>query len=859
MNMKTWRSLCSLCLMFGFVVVQVFYPVAAAEETVAEESSFAESDSEPQESEDISENESGETEAETSGGEPSEQAVEDVQADGSEIDEQEINLEEAQAEAPTDQEEASEDPELELETQDPEPASTTEDVPETAATTTLEYDAEQATSTELSLASATSSDEGGFASTSSTTIVSGQSVALANVLNMVNSNFVNSEGVVLFSNFFETVFGAIDFRQYFGSMLGLGCSLVSCQGNDVVVNVDNDASIENEILVSATSGNNEITGAGNATIETGDAYAGLNLINVANTNLVDSNYLLVTLNAFQGVNGDIVFPSLSEFFSTLANGASTPEVIDIHNTAGVENDITVDANSGDNTASNINGGIIQTGNSQSSSNVFNQLNSSLVGGQSVSVVFRVHGNWAGEIFGAPDDLGWTVGDDGSIYLFDVGGASSDGSLTMHGTSTAMIHNNVNVVALTGKNAITDAETAVISTGNAYAGANVINVANANVIGRNWILAVINIFGDFNGNIAFGRPDLWVGGQVDVPHSIKNGSELSYTYTIINNGDSPATNVHFTTKLNGEYLHVTDASASFEEGQGNELSWQLGTIPAGGAAEISYTATVENTQQGTDIVNTATVRGRETDNNTADNKEIVTVRTDERRKGDGIRIELGKSSSVQDQAEVEGDMELVAQRLTPEVFMNIGNNSTEQKLVLKNTTNTVAVNVVLHDVLKDDGGAVIRDEVWELGNVLPGEEISLGYTISFNPNARYGLYTLDTLIEGDNVHIALENNGKIVYEELAEPLPIPFVLGATNDSSAAFAFSESKSDKVYYGEETPLIPPFKTHLARIANADEGNTQLASAAKSGFPLDPIVAFFTLSAALLLLSLFRMYRFR
>src|SRR5690606_19371843 len=103
---------------------------------------------------------------------------------------------------------------------------------------------------------------------------------------------------------------------------GLGCSLISCQGEQVTVNIDNNASIDNEVLITANSGGNTISDTDNGVIETGNAYAGLNLINVANTNLIDSNYLLVTLNAFQDVNGDIVFPSLSQFFSSLSQGAA---------------------------------------------------------------------------------------------------------------------------------------------------------------------------------------------------------------------------------------------------------------------------------------------------------------------------------------------------------------------------------------------------------------------------------------------------------------------------------------------------------------------------------------------------------
>lgn len=720
----------------------------------------------------------------------------------------------------------------------------------TSAASTTEADLLEAmaVSTSTATSSATTSE-----ATSSTTIVSGQAIALANILNMVNSNFVNSEGVVLFSNFFETVFGAIDFREYFISMMdGYGCSLVACQGQNVAVNIDNNASIDNQIDITATSGNNAIDGAGSATIGTGDAYAGLNLINVANTNLVDSNYLLVTLNAFQDVNGDIVFPSLSQFFGSLAHGASTPQVIDIENTGTIHNNVAVEADAGNNSISNTGSSSIQTGDAHSSTNVFNQLNSSLIGGQSVSVVFRVHGTWAGEIFGAPDNLAWTAGDDGSIYLFDVASPSKNGSLTVHGTSTAEINNNVNVVALTGENAITNSETAVISTGNAYAGANIINVANANVIGRNWILAVINIFGDFDGNIAFGRPDLWVGGQIDVPTSIKNGSELTYDYTIINNGDSPATNVGFSTKLNGDYLNISDSTHqyTFEDG---ELRWELGTIPEGGAVEISYTATVENTDPATLINSTALVQSRETDNNEDDNSEVLAVTTDAQR-GNGIKIELsnGSSKSAEDDEQAETAV-LEVSRLTSEAIMNVANRTTEEKLVLRNMTDTIAKNVVLHDILRDPNGEIIRDEVWELGDVLAGEEIELGYYITFSTNAVRGTYTLETQLKGDAIDTTT-NNGTIVYEDIgmiADSILASFGLFDTEPiaSLSSSPEEEEQTDIV----TSPVAPQFNLPLA---NASENN-QLAAAASSGFVLDPLVTILVLLGGLMTLLTFRFFR--
>jgi hypothetical protein len=757
-------------------------------------------------------------------------------------------------------------------------ASSSGEATSSASTTVEAGEVVQATSTPIEHASSTASttpgssftaNASGTASTTgeNTTVESGNAVALANILNLVNSNFVNSNGVVLFSNFFNTVFGAIDFRDYFASMLG-NCSLTACSGENVVVNTSDDAAIDNDLALNASSGGNLIDSAGNAAISTGNAYAGLNLVNVANTNLIDSQYLLVTLNAFQDVNGDIVFPSLSQFFGTLAHGASTPSSIDIADSAAVGNDVNVSASAGGNSVSNASSSSITTGNAAASSNVFNQLNSSLVGGQSVSIVFRVQGSWAGEIFGAPDGLAWTVGDDGSIYLFDAGGGSANSTSAVHGTSTVRINNKVNVVALTGENAITNADTAVISTGNAYAGANIINVANANVIGRNWILAVINIFGDFHGNIAFGRPDLWVGGQIDVPKKIQNGSNLTYHYTIINNGDSPAHDVYFKDSSNGDYLAVEDASVPYAADDSG-LRFDLGTIPPGGAKEISYNATIHDTGEGTEIISTGAVSLHETDNNTADNTEVLSLTTDRYHGGNGVRIELGGGAQVkrapasEELAAVSTSSAMVPltiSRMTENATVSTASPNAKEEIVLQNNTKHVAHGVTLHDLLRDPGGAVIRDEKWDLGDVQPGEEIDLSYVITFNQGAPHGTYTLTSTAQGSDVDASSGQNGTILYEEVSTLLtPLLSILGlpspSTQASSGAAVIERhdrnGSSTEPLVTKETPLLS------TPVAHAAEGNGQLAAASKAGIPLNPLILFFGLVAIIGVFFTFRLLR--
>ena len=88
----------------------------------------------------------------------------------------------------------------------------------------------------------------------------------------------------------------------------------------------------------------------------------------------------------------------------------------------------------------------------------------------------------------------------------------------------MIENEVLAVSDTGENTI-EGNSASINTGNANAVTNLINILNSNVSDTNWLLGMINIFGNWQGDLAFGRPDLWVGASVrtDRPRPDESGS------------------------------------------------------------------------------------------------------------------------------------------------------------------------------------------------------------------------------------------------------------------------------------------------------------------------------------------------
>jgi multimeric flavodoxin WrbA len=633
---------------------------------------------------------------------------------------------------------------------------------------------------------------------------------MANILNILNANMINSEGAILLSNFFDDQYGTLDLRGTSGG----NCGLANCTTGGIQVNLLNTAAINNSIMVTATTGENIIDGAGHGTIRTGDAYAGLNMVNVANTNFVDSRYLMVSLNAFSNVNGDIVFPALASFFNTLNPGAATQHIT---NSADVDNDVSVTANTGNNNATTASS-TITTGDAISTSNVFNNINTNLSGGNTLHILLRVHGEWVGDIFGATGEFE-ALRNNSTVHISN-GSSGGTNNTAVHATNTSVIRNNVNVTADTGHNEVRNASSSTIDTGDAYAAANILNVANANVIGKNWMLAIINIFGDFNGNVSFGRPDLWVGEQIHAPSKIENGTELEYKFTVINNGDLAATQVRLRDTYH-EKIDVVSSSHAYTESNGT-LEWHIGTLPPGGATEITYRGQISGARPGTKIENTVRVSALEPDNNMSDNTDSAYIWTAER----VIKVKKEKiPEPVEDMDAATStspiDVIQVTRTTQSSVVKNVGMKAPQELIIVNPTSHTIK-SVVLRDAMKDPSGAAVQTEEWILGDVLPHEEIKITYDIQFGSQAEPGAYMLSTTLIGSastTKTLALNGVVNLLAPEVIAEVFLPKKAEASvNTTTSATIEAEEEPDP------TPVLV-------------DTTEQLASAADTGFDFNPL----------------------
>ncbi len=577
----------------------------------------------------------------------------------------------------------------------------------------------------------TGENTAGGAGTGDAFIATGDAVAYVDVLNVVNTNIVNSDGLVDFIN--ETLgYGNIDLRDAFLDIFSpetaestSPCSLNLCDDGTTSYSVtsNNFAEIVNNITVGASTGGNRAEGI-NATITTGDAYASANVINVANTNVIDSNYLLLVFNNFSDYTGSLILPN-SDFFASLLNGAPGGHSnVTNNNTADVSSNVGITADSGANTAEGA-AAAIATGDSYATGNVTNLLNQNFVNTGSFSMLIRVHGDWSGEIFGLPDGMSWEMTGDGiRIYSTGLGGGTGGNDGAIVNTNNAVIRNNVQVYALTGDNHVDADADGFIQTGNAVADANILNMANTNIIGSNWSSLIFNIYGNWNGNIAFGQPDLWLGVRAETESGkVRPGSGITYTYTIFNRGDATARDVRLENRFFAPSLDFTNDPDSVGS---DHLTWSLGDIPAGGTKEFSYNAVVNADTQSGDLTLIARAYGHQPDANDADNEDTVVVNVV--RSGSG-----GSGNWTKPTASADFTILKEANKRKAEP-----GESVDYTVTFKNKGGRL-YDAVLVDILENEDGDIIHEEFWELGEIPKGEMITVDYTIEIPEDMELGVY------------------------------------------------------------------------------------------------------------------------
>jgi hypothetical protein len=441
---------------------------------------------------------------------------------------------------------------------------------------------------EIGILSNTGGNEAKY-NTGSGMIASGDAQAAVDLVVNANSNFINSEDSVMgsFSLFGENTgdldfsnFGqAPDFEDGEGALAegfieadlsyfetdepvlasntttgpdSENYAVLEATSSAKIIN-DNLAVVENDVLVAATTGDNTASyNTGDGVIESGDADLIANVVNFINSNVVNSEVILATINIFGQWIGDLILPSLglAENSSEEAmiidsshentgsdsdNEATTVvdselEVIN-ENSGLIVNDLNPEANTGENLADyNTMGAAIETGDVSAQGALASIVNTNITNTSPILLIINVLGEWVGEIISPSGTVSHSAGEQDVIVYSTFGGESinfTDGPVTLiesfnedtgsnsenvaeidiedktliKNSNDFMLENNISLLADTGGNeASCNTGQGIIESGDADLVSTLVNFVNVNMVDANPIIAVINVFGEWLGDI-----------------------------------------------------------------------------------------------------------------------------------------------------------------------------------------------------------------------------------------------------------------------------------------------------------------------------------------------------------------------
>ena len=329
--------------------------------------------------------------------------------------------------------------------------------------------------------------------------LSGSASAIATVINLLQSSWNLLAGS--FTTFTQNLFG-----NFIGDLTldpGSTQNTQTTLPDNLAVNSDANAAINNKITLEANSGNATVsqnTEAGNAT--SGDATAIANLINAINSSIAAGQSFVGMLNIFGSLDGDILIPP--ELTQTLlaANAVGTLDTSKIENSSilgtftnnqSITNNVSLDASSGGAAVSNnTSAGSATTGDASTNLTVLNLTGRQVIGKDALLVFVNVLGNWVGMIVNAPT---------GTTSAALGGGITGNSDLAMNTTSNQAITNDISVGAHSG-DALVDSNTKAgnATSGDAKAAVNLVNISGSQFSLSDWFgILFINVFGTWKGS------------------------------------------------------------------------------------------------------------------------------------------------------------------------------------------------------------------------------------------------------------------------------------------------------------------------------------------------------------------------
>lgn len=444
-------------------------------------------------------------------------------------------------------------------------------------------------------------------------VETGDALAYANLFNLLNTNVVGSDFELYILNLLEGQEGDINLNKVWKEIVKDGkpedLNLDDGESLDLLLfKNSNLAHLKNEVNVTAISGTNQANGNnGGAAIHTGKATGLANVVNFVNINLLGSQLFLGVINIFDSFVGNLILPRPEEFINPIPAENSAPAIFENQNLAEIQGGVTTVAETGTNETNN-NGGdsFIGTGNATSSVNTLSLVNTNVKRNNWFLLIINNLGSWLGRIFGwtAPDAAEEPDEENSTIFQLglDSQGGTEDQNLeggpevespqiVIQNQNEAYVENEINVFASSGQNqASGNGGDAEVKTGIARALANLVDFINLNILGSRWFLGLVNILGDWQGNMIFAYPDMTISLTSDLDQ-VMVGEEVAYILSYKNQGHDEAQNVGVEFELPQGLTFLSDSSGLTPVVSGRTYSWFLGTLEVGEEGAFTITAEI----------------------------------------------------------------------------------------------------------------------------------------------------------------------------------------------------------------------------------------------------------------------------
>lgn len=581
-------------------------------------------------------------------------------------------------------------------------------------------------------------------------IESGDAVAYADVINQINTNVVGSEVAIYLVNDFNGEWANLDINGMW-KKLGEGKGVVTIksgsEGDEILIISNwNAAVINNQVVVVANSGNNEVRGGGEVLIVSGKATAIANVINLVNSNIVGSQLFIGIINVAGEELGDIVLPNPESFKNSDTNNSSSGTV-NSSNQVEVNNEVKVEAKSGDNSENQVDLALIESGEAQSLANEVTVANLNVEASDQLWLQVNLLGGGEGKVYnwsypGSVEEFS------GDTLFFILNGENclecGGGSVLVSTQNQAEINNRILVEANSGGNQIEEAGSGEIRSGTARAVANLSNLINLNIQGSNWFWGIINVIGKWKGDIVFAYPDLAVSLSADRDKG-RSGEEVLYRVDYGNLGDEGIEEAELEIELPAEMSYVDDDSGSEALQEGNKLKWKITNLLAKSGDSFYLKLRLGDSQERreTELRVAALISSGKIESNLDNNRSswatIIWYPSDEGSKSEGGKIEVEAKNNVND-------------------YVLPGDTVTFQIKVKNSGEKKIKEAVLVHEIFDEKGNLWSSNQIY-LGDIELNKEGLINFGIVMAEAG--GKYYSQTWIKGKD-----EKDNEI-YSNIAE--------------------------------------------------------------------------------------------